>query len=135
MWLLWAKIYISDTRAGIAWITRFVVFINGFQYTKDHLTQDSFFFFFFFFFFFQISRKKGYKFLWFQVNLFRKTKKLNTSVFIIKHSNSPKIFINKRFDIIIKLNNKRYMVPVQKNKANFGMVDKLLFGSKKSLNS
>ena len=89
----------------------------------------------FFFFFFQISRKKGYKFLWFQVNLFRKTKKLNTSVFIIKHSNSPKIFINKRFDIIIKLNNKRYMVPVQKNKANFGMVDKLLFGSKKSLNS
>ena len=27
------------------------------------------------------------------------------------------------------------MVPVQKNKANFGMVDKWLFGPKKSLNS
>ena len=44
-------------------------------------------------------------------------------MFKIKYSNSPKICINLSFDIII-LNNKRHIVPVQKNVANFGLVDK-----------
>ena len=55
-------------------------------------------------------------------------------MFTIKYSNSPKICINIRFDII-KLNNKRHMVPVPKNTANFDLVDKWQFEPTRSLNS
>ena len=50
-------------------------------------------------------------------------KTLNISMFLIKHKNNPKISINIHFDII-RLNNKRHMVPVPKNAANFGLVGK-----------
>ena len=53
-----------------------------------------------------------------KVKLFWKIKKtLNTSTFIIKYGNSPKICINIRFDIII-LNNKGHKFPVPKNAVN-----------------
>ena len=53
---------------------------------------------------------------------------------IIKCKKNPKICISLHFDIT-KLNNKRYMAPVPKNAANFGLVDKLPFGPTRSLKS
>ena len=50
-------------------------------------------------------------------------KTLNISMFLVKYKNNPKISINIHFDII-KLNNKRHMVLVPKNAANFGLVGK-----------
>ena len=47
-------------------------------------------------------------------------KTVNTSMFIIKYKNNPKICVNLHFDVI-KLNNKRHL---PKNAANFGLVDK-----------
>ena len=44
-------------------------------------------------------------------------------MFMVKYSNSFKVCMNIRFDIV-ELNIKRHMVPVPKNAANFGLVDK-----------
>ena len=53
-------------------------------------------------------------------------------MFKIKYTDSPIICINIRFDII-KLNNKRHMVPVTKNAANFVLLDKSKFDPTRSL--
>ena len=84
-------------------------------------------------FFSNIHLNREYKFLYLKVNLFRKRKVVNTSLFVIKYRNSLKIFINVRFDII-KLNNKRNVVPVLKNLTNFGLVDKWLLALQEALN-
>ena len=83
---------------------------------KGHWSQDSFFFF-------KYSVTRNISFVAKSQPFLENKKTVNTSMFIIKYKNNPKICVNLHFDII-KLNNKRHMVPLPKNAANFGLVDK-----------